>query len=731
MIPANMAEVDQKGQICKKISSLRKVPKVEKDAKEIALGIKSKKVDNPCDCKACKESGALIHCSQCQTSYHLGCAKIKEKDIPYGNWYCNKCIPICEKKMKDEYGKHEKLEKNAKNGKVKEALSILNNFEKDKVVMKFGKKYPQFVKQGKINYPIEDFLLISNPDFHQVTINSLPIPKPSTFPQESFLDLISITAFVYTFSQHIGVSPFTLDLLYTDLSQTEESNLIKELIMALTKELILQILSKENLEEQLSGYSRYLYSSSKLSSIFNILDFLPYSWLTLFSEIMTSNAFKDYTEDTVMESIIIKAEESPIEVDFFKYTLDEKVACITFLISCFCDTKIFHEELSERIDKKTALSREKALIKAGIKEIEQKQAAEAKNPQPNTRKISTASEKIQKLQQKIQDLSHKIEDIQVRITPLGLDRHFNEYYFFKFDPTKLYMLKPLENTWHYFDPKDIESLQSCLNPKGLRESKLIENLKLKKNNFKAEGSNLDDYNNKLSAFKDLKGDVQTCKKMLMDLEKKFSKYLQKSDKQWETDENQEKWKTFVMRAENVQDFADLLLEHYEKSSTPLRQTITDSFSDNSEEAEYEKKYRKVSIRIWQDFGDHNTIWVEQVKAATNIQQIILSIGIYSAVLENYVKKKYENMKNEEKKKPKDEKKKKDGKKTTNGVKHEDNCFFCDDGGELICCEGCTRVVHPECIGFEKVPEDDWFCDACNKTGVRVTRSKSRLRKLNS
>ena len=640
---------------------------------------------------------------------------------------------MCEKKMKDEYGKHEKVEKNAKNGKIKETLQTLSSFEKDKVVMKFGKKYPQFVKQGKINYPIEDVLLMSDPEFHQVTIYPLPVPIISPFPQESFLDLISITTFAYTFAQHIGISPFPLDLLYTDLSQNEESHLIKELIMALTKELVLQILSKENMDEQLSGYSRYLYSASKLSSIFNILDYLPYSWLTMFSEIMTSNAFKDYTEDTFIEGIVSKVEENPIETEFFKYSLNEKVACISFLISCYCDTKVFHEALSERIDKKTALSREKALIKVQIKEIEQKQAADTKNPQTTSRKLASFSEKIQKLQLKIQDLSQKIDDIQVRINPLGLDRFYNEYYFFKFDPSKLYMLKPLENTWYYFDLNGIEALQASLNPKGSRESKLLENLKLKKFHFKQDKieNSLDDYNNKLSAFKDLKGDIPTCRKMLIDLERKFSKYLQRSDKQWETDTNQEKWKASVWKAENVQEFSDLLLEHYDKSSTPLRLTITDSFSDNSEEAEYEKKYRKVSIRIWQDFGDHNAIWVEQVKATTNIQQVILSIGIYTAVLDNYVKKKNESSKNEDKKRPRDEKKKKEGKKTTNGVKHEDNCFFCDDGGELICCEGCTRVVHPECIGFERVPEDDWFCDACNKTGVRVTRSRARLRKLNN
>ena len=657
---------------------------------------------------------------------------MKEADVPHGNWFCTKCINIAEKRLKDELAKHEKTERNAKLGKLKETVNVLNNFEKDKVVTKFGKKFPQFVKQGKINYPIEDLLLMDDPDFHQTSFVPLPSAKRSPYPQESFLDIISITAFVHTFSQYIGVSPFTIDTLNIELSKPEDSHLIKEIVMALTKELIIQILGKENLDEQLSGQNRFLYSASKLSSIFSVLDFLPYSWLSLFSEIMTSNACKDYVEDSLVESITCKLEEFPIETEFFRYTVEEKVSCITFLISCFCDTKVFHEALSERIEKKTELSREKAAIKVAIKEIEQKLAADPKAP-ATSRKAQVSSDKIQKLQNKIQDLSSKIEDIQVRISPVGLDRFHNEYYVFKFDLTKLYLLKPLENSWFYFDTRgEIDQLLAALNAKATRESKLLENLKAKAHLLRLDEDESDKghYCNKLSNFKDVQGDLATCKKLMLDLERKFSKYLVRSDKQWDTDGNKEKWKKLVSVAETVYDLAELLLDHYDKSSTPLRQTVADSVSDNSEEAEYEKKFRKVSIRIWQDFGDHNTIWAEQVKSATDSQQLILSIGIYSAVLDNYVKKKNESLRNEDKKRPKEDKKKKEGKKTTNGVKHEDNCFFCDDGGELICCEGCTRVVHPECIGFERVPEDDWFCDACNKTGVRVTRSRSRLRKLN-
>lgn len=730
-----MAERVHKINLQTKITGFTKIVKIERDAKEMSIGLKCKKQDHTSYCKTCKDSGALIHCSHCNNSYHLNCAKMKESDIPHGNWYCTKCMPTFEKKLKDEYAKQEKNERNGKVSKLKDVVTVLSNFEKDKVVMKFAKKFPQYVKQGKIAYPIEDSLLEMDPEFHQVSLENLPKPMMFNYPQDTFLEIVSITLFVYTFSNHIGVTPFTIDMLYSELEKQSESELIQEIVMSLIKELILYILSKENLDEQLSGQNKFLCSASKLSNIFNIIDYLPYSWLVLLSEVMTSNTFKEYIEDTPIEALIPKFEENPIESCFFKYSLPEKVSCLTFLISCFCDTKVFHEALSERIDQRTELSREKALIKTQIKELEQKHAAELKAA-TSTRKNSSIPDKIGKLKNKVHELSHKIEDIQVRVAPIGLDRYYNEYYFFKFDLSKVFMLKPLENTWYYFSTKsELESLMQSLCPKGLRENKLIESLKSKlpimKFDFDSDKKTDDDYFNKLSEFKSVEIGLQTAKKMILDLEKKFSKYLNKSNKQWEVEENLFLWKEKVNSSENVGQLSELLLEHYEKSNTPLRVSVNDSFSDSSEEVEYEKKYRKVTIKIWQDFGDHNLIWEQLVQSVISTQQLILAIGLYSGVLEHYIQKKTENMRTEEKKRPKEDRKRREVKSKVNGSKHEDLCFFCDDGGQLICCEGCTRVVHPECIGFDKVPEDDWYCDTCNKQGTRVTRSRTRLRKLNS
>ena len=53
--------------------------------------------------------------------------------------------------------------------------------------------------------------------------------------------------------------------------------------------------------------------------------------------------------------------------------------------------------------------------------------------------------------------------------------------------------------------------------------------------------------------------------------------------------------------------------------------------------------------------------------------------------------------------------------------HEDDCFQCNDGGDLILCSrtACTKSYHLKCLSLEKKPYGKWecpwhFCDTCGK-----------------
>jgi len=66
-------------------------------------------------------------------------------------------------------------------------------------------------------------------------------------------------------------------------------------------------------------------------------------------------------------------------------------------------------------------------------------------------------------------------------------------------------------------------------------------------------------------------------------------------------------------------------------------------------------------------------------------------------------------------------------KTKKLWEQSDTCLVCQDGGELICCdgEGCVNSYHLRCIGLEEIPTGEWYCPEC------LSRKKKHPRVMNS
>ena len=43
---------------------------------------------------------------------------------------------------------------------------------------------------------------------------------------------------------------------------------------------------------------------------------------------------------------------------------------------------------------------------------------------------------------------------------------------------------------------------------------------------------------------------------------------------------------------------------------------------------------------------------------------------------------------------------------------DEYCYVCNDGGNVLCCGGCTRVAHASCVGLKIAPKGDWHCKDC-------------------
>ena len=61
--------------------------------------------------------------------------------------------------------------------------------------------------------------------------------------------------------------------------------------------------------------------------------------------------------------------------------------------------------------------------------------------------------------------------------------------------------------------------------------------------------------------------------------------------------------------------------------------------------------------------------------------------------------------------------------------HEDTCFWCGDGGELVMCDkkGCSKAYHISCLEIDRIPRGKWlcpwhFCDECGKRSSKFCPS---------
>lgn len=47
--------------------------------------------------------------------------------------------------------------------------------------------------------------------------------------------------------------------------------------------------------------------------------------------------------------------------------------------------------------------------------------------------------------------------------------------------------------------------------------------------------------------------------------------------------------------------------------------------------------------------------------------------------------------------------------------NDDLCTICADGGNLLCCDGCPRAFHKDCISLSAVPSGTWYCKYCHNS----------------
>ena len=48
---------------------------------------------------------------------------------------------------------------------------------------------------------------------------------------------------------------------------------------------------------------------------------------------------------------------------------------------------------------------------------------------------------------------------------------------------------------------------------------------------------------------------------------------------------------------------------------------------------------------------------------------------------------------------------------------DEYCMICQDGGNVMCCEGCSNVAHFTCLNLKKQP-NEWLCSDCKESKTK-------------
>ena len=725
-------------------SSHRSIKEV-RSARKLATGLQVRSAPTEAECSRCREGGALLNCEKCSKSFHLVCAHMTEEDVPVGPWVCFICGQLGDQRYKQDVGKLVRDQRQAKENEAKEVLSRLMSIQKDKVVRYIAERYPNSIKAGRITYPIEDSLLFEDPALHQLIIPPpRPIPQPTHIPPHLLGDLLYIVDFCRTFGDLLRISPFTVDMLDCGLLATEETAILKSLLLCFVKNLMQGLMDKEDLGEFLEGSGESIRLVAEMKDSTDVLTLLPLYYLKIIHECLRIPSWREVIEEGSPIDRLFEPEFSDTELEQSLYSVfayEEKLALLVFLTSCLLSTKLLHEEINTRLEQKAKLQKQKHDLNQEKKAIEAKLRADSKNlvaPKP-----TQANEQLAVLSTQIGNLQKEIAAIVLRTEPLGLDRDFNEYYFFPSDSGKLYIksMYPLDESskgtesgyWYvYRTREELLRLHSSLCYKGIRESALLESLNslLGKLGAAEQGPAADevktDYENKLDRYPSLPRDCFTMiQSLLLKTEKNFSKHLNKSKKQWDMPEARVEWEKGLEAAQTPVEMREYLVQFASRASTPYRTTPDKKRCDKPESRAVRPgpvKFRKVGIRIWTDLQTMHQIWTSLAKEAVSCSAVAQVTLVYCEIINNYCKKTHQSSDDEVDKPSKRRRIDSDTERSSSSdlpeeISHDDECFVCSDGGNLVCCESCPRVAHPKCIGLtvramQGVPKDDWYCEDC-------------------
>lgn len=260
---------------------------------------------------------------------------------------------------------------------------------------------------------------------------------------------------------------------------------------------------------------------------------LRFVWPCLISIFIEKGIFEFTTDDEVLKIGEILQNATPKNFNSL-LAYDQKIKILLFLCNSAHDFIAFREYLSERLKEKHRYSREKQDTYTDIRRIdgekkqlmaqhsnsdfvknesvkdkitalraEQKDASRTRGKEITTQldaltkemnqyygSMKAFDEKILSLNNKISRLNDQLFKVSVKVSIIGYDLE-NEYWYFKDEPTKIYVKNMESRQWGYYsDEESIQELEKSLLTKGSKEKKLCEGLRRLRGKMRIKASKI-------------------------------------------------------------------------------------------------------------------------------------------------------------------------------------------------------------------------------------------------
>lgn len=504
----------------------------------------------------------------------------------------------------------------------------------------------------------------------------------TSVPKELVADLCFLADFNWTFSDLLKTQIMTLSQLYRDLIYPQASGRIHTLTVALVREASrsLTLRDEEDLiSAEMPHFEVFHHLSAQLD--FDILaDQLPF---LLLSELLQSPAYHDEEEKS-----------SPALVDFQSFYVDwsvyEKVAVYKMLAGIVLDSPVLHDMLEDRLEERAKLLQTRS---------DHQSKLTAFNKQHRGQHLKKGSEdwlKRQDMKKEIALLREHADSIPLRTEPIGRDHWENLYFLFEFDRTSLLIADSDQLNWsHASSSTALSTLKQCLDPKFPQEKALLEAVSRLESKETEEESSVE-------AASDTEASLRTsCLELLFKAEAKVSAFFTATGKWWAEERDVREWKSAVTAAYSPERLKDLLGDFVEKANIPFKRS---SPPDNL--------IKRVNLRLWAEFAEASDARERLWTRALSWEHLFALISCELAVFERHFHLKRKSFLSATAKAMK---------QLGTGVRtrrltrmseklrvqellasetHDDVCWVCGHGGDLMCCEGCPQVAHYGCVGLE-------------------------------